>query len=137
MKVLDAVGHDQADHRFQKLLTCLSHPPSYTCVRASTHLAPLEEIRQKLEEELKKVHILIKMNCSGRPRSDASVYSRPKQQMCNLSTEKKKKKKKEGEEEVVILTHPQIPDVLLLPVNGPRYARNVWRVGQSTGTLSL
>ncbi|XP_008301121.1 putative methyltransferase NSUN6 [Stegastes partitus] len=53
-EVLAAVGHQEADCRFQKLLTCLSHPPSYTCVRASTHLAPLEEIRHKLGEELKK-----------------------------------------------------------------------------------
>lgn len=59
VKVLSAVGHDQADQRFQKLLTCLSHPPSYTCVRASTHLAPLEDIRQKLGEELKKVRTFI------------------------------------------------------------------------------
>ncbi|XP_051796122.1 tRNA (cytosine(72)-C(5))-methyltransferase NSUN6 isoform X2 [Acanthochromis polyacanthus] len=53
-EVLAAVGHQEADCRFQKLLTCLSHPPSYTCVRVSTHLAPLEEIRHKLGEELKK-----------------------------------------------------------------------------------
>lgn len=49
------VGHQEAESRFQKLLTCLAHPPSYTCVRASTHLVPLEEIRLKLAEELKKV----------------------------------------------------------------------------------
>ncbi|XP_041823380.1 tRNA (cytosine(72)-C(5))-methyltransferase NSUN6 isoform X2 [Melanotaenia boesemani] len=53
-EVLAVVGQQEAEHRFQKLLTCLSHPPSYTCVRASTHLAPLEEIRHKLQEELKK-----------------------------------------------------------------------------------
>ncbi|XP_010769380.1 putative methyltransferase NSUN6 isoform X1 [Notothenia coriiceps] len=86
-EVLAAVGHQEAESRFQRLLTCLSHPPSYTCVRASTHLAPLEEIRQKLGEELKK------------------------QQMCT-STEK--------EVSVQILPHPRIPDVLLLPVDGPR-----------------
>ncbi|XP_042366475.1 tRNA (cytosine(72)-C(5))-methyltransferase NSUN6 [Plectropomus leopardus] len=85
-EVLAAVGHQGAESRFQKLLTCLSHPPSYTCVRASTHLAPLEEIRHKLEEELKK-------------------------QLCSSSAE---------ELSVQILPHPQIPDVLLLPVDGPR-----------------
>lgn len=53
-EVLTAVGHQEAEHRFHKLLSCLSHPPSYTCVRASTHLAPLEEIRQRLAEELRK-----------------------------------------------------------------------------------
>ncbi|CAN9506365.1 unnamed protein product [Ophioblennius macclurei] len=53
-EILAAVGPQEAECRFQKLLSCLSHPPSYTCVRASTHLAPLEEIHVKLEEELKK-----------------------------------------------------------------------------------
>ncbi|XP_028425841.1 putative methyltransferase NSUN6 isoform X3 [Perca flavescens] len=84
-EVLAAVDHQEANCRFQKLLTCLSHPPSYTCVRASTHLAPLEEIRHKLGEELKK--------------------------MCTSSAE---------EVSVQILPHPRIPDVLLLPVDGPR-----------------
>ncbi|TNN57932.1 putative methyltransferase NSUN6 [Liparis tanakae] len=54
-EVLAAIGHQEAECRFHKLLTCLSHPPSYTCVRASTHLAPLEEIRHKLGEELHKM----------------------------------------------------------------------------------
>lgn len=40
-----------------------------------------------------------------------------KQQMCNLSAE---------EVSVPILTHPRIPDVLLLPVDGPRYVRNAY-----------
>ncbi|XP_076014197.1 tRNA (cytosine(72)-C(5))-methyltransferase NSUN6 isoform X2 [Genypterus blacodes] len=53
-EVLAVVGRQEAERRFQTLLTCLSHPPSYTCVRASTHLASLEEIRHKLGEELKK-----------------------------------------------------------------------------------
>ncbi|XP_029955734.1 putative methyltransferase NSUN6 isoform X1 [Salarias fasciatus] len=53
-EVLAAVGPQEAECRFQKLLSCLSHPPSYTCVRASTHLAPLEEIHDKLREELKR-----------------------------------------------------------------------------------
>ncbi|KAM9712750.1 LOW QUALITY PROTEIN: tRNA (cytosine(72)-C(5))-methyltransferase NSUN6 [Menidia menidia] len=80
-EVLAAVGHQEAELRFQKLLTCLSHPPSHTCVRASTHLAPLEEIRHRLEEELR-------------------------QQVEEASTR--------------VLPHPRIPDVLLLPVDGPR-----------------
>ncbi|XP_034562546.1 tRNA (cytosine(72)-C(5))-methyltransferase NSUN6 isoform X2 [Notolabrus celidotus] len=86
-EVLAAAGHQEAECRFQKLLSCLSHPPSYTCVRASTHLAPLEEIKHKLEEELKK------------------------EQMCGSSAE---------EVQVQIFPHPRIPDVLLLPVDGPR-----------------
>ncbi|KAF7669948.1 hypothetical protein LDENG_00105510 [Lucifuga dentata] len=87
-ELLAAVGCQEAESRFQKLLTCLSHPPSHTCVRASTHLAPLEEIRHKLAEELKK-----------------------QQQMCGSSAE---------DFSVQILPHPSIPDVLLLPVIGPR-----------------
>ncbi|XP_069015658.1 tRNA (cytosine(72)-C(5))-methyltransferase NSUN6 isoform X1 [Embiotoca jacksoni] len=86
-EVLAAVGHQEAESRFQKLLACLSHPPSYTCVRASAHLAPLEEIRLQLRDELTK------------------------QQMCSSSAE---------EGSVRILPHPRIPDVLLLPVDGPR-----------------
>ncbi|XP_068604199.1 tRNA (cytosine(72)-C(5))-methyltransferase NSUN6 [Brachionichthys hirsutus] len=86
-EVLAAVGREEAECRFQKLLTCLSHPPSYTCIRASTHLASLEEIRHKLGEELKKQQML---------KSTAEDVS------------------------VQIFTHPQIPDVLLLPVEGPR-----------------
>ncbi|KAM4534127.1 tRNA (cytosine(72)-C(5))-methyltransferase NSUN6 isoform 2-T2 [Odontesthes bonariensis] len=85
-EVLAAVGHQEADRRFQMLLTCLSHPPSYTCVRASTHLATLEEVRHSLREELKK-------------------------QICGPSAE---------EASVQILSHPQVSDVLLLPVDGPR-----------------
>ncbi|PWA18182.1 hypothetical protein CCH79_00004091, partial [Gambusia affinis] len=53
-EVLAAVGPQEAESRFQKLLACLSHPPSSTCVRASTHLAPLEDIRLSLEKELEK-----------------------------------------------------------------------------------
>ncbi|XP_029979008.1 putative methyltransferase NSUN6 isoform X2 [Sphaeramia orbicularis] len=88
-ELLAAVGHQEAESRFQRLLMCLSHPPSYTCVRASTHLAPLEDIRQKLGEELK----------------------RQQQQMCSSSPE---------DVYAQILPHPHIPDVLLLPVDGPR-----------------
>ncbi|XP_040921312.1 tRNA (cytosine(72)-C(5))-methyltransferase NSUN6 isoform X2 [Toxotes jaculatrix] len=90
-EVLAAVGHQEAESRFHKLLSCLSHPPSYTCVRASTHLASLEEIRHKLGEELKK-------------------------QMCSSSAE---------EVSLQILPHPRIPDVLLLPVDGPRCVKQL------------
>lgn len=51
----------------------------------------------------------------GHPIPDQWACCLSKQQMCSSSAE---------EEEVVILTHPRIPDVLLLPVNGPRYVRN-------------
>ncbi|XP_053198080.1 tRNA (cytosine(72)-C(5))-methyltransferase NSUN6 isoform X1 [Scomber japonicus] len=106
-ELLVAVGHHEAEHRFQKLLACLSHPPSHTCVRASTHLAPLEEIRHRLEEELKK------------------------QQMCSSSSE---------EVSLQILPHPRLPDVLLLPVDGPRPVKQLSSevvVGAQCGTAVL
>lgn len=118
------MGRLEAESRFQKLLTCLSHPPSYTCVRASTHLAPLEEIRQKLAEELRKVQSFgdvlfvitgIPDQCSQRDGDDRVVVVLKQQQMFNSSAE---------ESSMQILSHPQIPDVLLLPVDGPKYERN-------------
>ncbi|XP_061660905.1 tRNA (cytosine(72)-C(5))-methyltransferase NSUN6 isoform X2 [Syngnathoides biaculeatus] len=82
-ELLASVGHQEAERHFQTLLTCLSHPPSYTCVRTSVHLAPLEEIRRELADELKK-------------------------QTCGW------------EEEPKMVPHPSVPDVLLIPVVGPR-----------------
>ncbi|KAM9333491.1 tRNA (cytosine(72)-C(5))-methyltransferase NSUN6 isoform 4-T4 [Pholidichthys leucotaenia] len=66
-EVLETVGLQEAECRFQNLLSCLSHPPSYTCVRASTQLVPLEEIRCQLEEELKKQQMC------GLPPEDVSI----------------------------------------------------------------
>ncbi|XP_023828870.1 tRNA (cytosine(72)-C(5))-methyltransferase NSUN6 isoform X3 [Salvelinus sp. IW2-2015] len=86
-EVLAAVSQGEAEQRFQRLLSCLSHPPALTCVRASTHLASLEEIQHRLGEELKQ------------------------QQKCDSQSE---------DIAVTILPHPHIPDVLLLPVIGPR-----------------
>ncbi|XP_070961460.1 tRNA (cytosine(72)-C(5))-methyltransferase NSUN6 isoform X1 [Oncorhynchus clarkii lewisi] len=86
-EVLAAVSQGEAEQRFQRLLSCLSHPPALTCVRASTHLASLEEIQHRLGEELKQ------------------------QQKCDSQSE---------DISVIILPHPHIPDVLLLPVIGPR-----------------
>ncbi|MEQ2167588.1 hypothetical protein GOODEAATRI_005528, partial [Goodea atripinnis] len=75
--VLAAVGLQEAELRFQKLLTCLSHPPSYTCVRASTHLAPLEDIRLKLEEELKKLssEVVVGAQCGSAVLRGAHVFA--------------------------------------------------------------
>ena len=112
------MGHQEADHRFQKLLTCLSHPPSYTCVRASTHLAPLEEVRHRLREELKKVSKedrFVAAPAAEDVFTGVTECVSLKQQMCGPSAE---------EASVQILSHPQVSDVLLLPVDGPRYVRN-------------
>ncbi|RXN23791.1 methyltransferase NSUN6 isoform X1 [Labeo rohita] len=72
-------GGDEADLVFEALLSCLSHPPLFTCLRASTHLHPLQDIQHRLEQHL------------AQQEQSPSVY-----------------------------THPQLPDVLLLPVHGPR-----------------
>ncbi|XP_058484048.1 tRNA (cytosine(72)-C(5))-methyltransferase NSUN6 isoform X2 [Solea solea] len=90
-EVLAAVSLQEAEIRFHRLLTCLSHPPSHTCVRVSTHLASLDEIRLKLAEALQK-------------------------QMCGSSAE---------DVSLQIVPHPRIPDVLLLPVDGPRAVKQL------------
>nr|XP_057915780.1 tRNA (cytosine(72)-C(5))-methyltransferase NSUN6 isoform X2 [Doryrhamphus excisus] len=81
-ELLASIGLQEAERRFETLLTCLSHPPSSTCVRASVHLAPLGEIRHELCEELKKVN-------------------------------------RQQKEDLQVVPHPRVPDVLLLPVDGP------------------
>lgn len=72
-------GADEADLVFEALLCCLSHPPLFTCLRASTHLHSLQDIQRRLQQHL------------AQQESSPSVYA-----------------------------HPQLPDVLLLPVHGPR-----------------
>lgn len=84
-ELLAVVEHQEAEQRFERLLTCLSHPPSHTCLRASTHLVPLDEISQRLGKEL---DMQLRGSSTGVP--------------------------------VEIVPHPCIPDVLLLPVDGPR-----------------
>ncbi|XP_061778205.1 tRNA (cytosine(72)-C(5))-methyltransferase NSUN6 [Nerophis ophidion] len=98
-ELLASVGPQKAQRHFETLLSCLSHPPSYTCVRASVHLAPLGEIRHKLHEELTK--------------------------------------RGEGLQAV---PHPGIPDVLLLPVDGPRCVEKLSKevvVGAQCGNAVL
>nr|XP_023649155.1 putative methyltransferase NSUN6 isoform X2 [Paramormyrops kingsleyae] len=82
-ELLAEVGEQEANKKFEELLTYLSHPPGFTCVRASTHLESLETIRDQLVDELQKV-----------------AWS-------------------SGRGPVPIFTHPQVPDVLLIPVTGP------------------
>ncbi|XP_036377270.1 tRNA (cytosine(72)-C(5))-methyltransferase NSUN6 isoform X1 [Megalops cyprinoides] len=85
-ELVAAVGQVEAERRFEELLYRLSHPPSFTCVRASTHLAPLNTIRERLLEELRE------------------------QMSCHYPGD------------IPILSHTHVPDVLLLPVIGPRPA---------------
>ncbi|KAJ8279814.1 hypothetical protein COCON_G00068800 [Conger conger] len=84
-ELVAAVGQEEAESGFEELLCHLSHPPSFTCVRASTHLEPLDIIRERLLEELRQM----------------SSYNGV---------------------DIPILSHTQVPDVLLLPVVGPRAA---------------
>ncbi|KAJ8419185.1 hypothetical protein AAFF_G00006840 [Aldrovandia affinis] len=84
-ELVAGVGQEEAESMFEELLYHLSHPPSFTCVRVSTHLAPLDTIRERLVEELRQM--------SGFDGGD-----------------------------IPILSHTHVPDVLLLPVIGPRPA---------------
>ncbi|XP_013868772.1 putative methyltransferase NSUN6 [Austrofundulus limnaeus] len=71
-EMVAAVGHKEAEQFFQRLLLCLSHPPSHTCVRVNTHLASLEEIRHELCEELKKQQVC------GLPAEEIQVVPHPR-----------------------------------------------------------
>ncbi|XP_054621415.1 tRNA (cytosine(72)-C(5))-methyltransferase NSUN6 [Dunckerocampus dactyliophorus] len=117
-ELLASVGRHEAERRFETLLTCLSHPPSSTCVRASVHLAPLGEIRHKLCEELKKV--------SRHVHEDSRVH------VCVGVGQ--------HTEELQVLPHPSVPDVLLLPVDGPRCVQQLSKevvVGAQCGNAVL
>uniref|UniRef100_W5KT24 NOP2/Sun RNA methyltransferase 6 n=1 Tax=Astyanax mexicanus TaxID=7994 RepID=W5KT24_ASTMX len=85
-ELLADLGKDEAERVFQSLLSCLSHPPSHTCLRASTHIHSLQDIQQRLEQHLTQQV----SGCHGD----------------SIPTP--------------ILHHPLLPDVLLLPVSGPR-----------------
>ncbi|KAG5268039.1 hypothetical protein AALO_G00207550 [Alosa alosa] len=87
MHLVSEVGEEVADREFEALLSSLSHPPSFTCVRVNTHLAPQQQIQHALQQEL-----------TG-------------QQLCGCHGE---------DASLVPLPHPQLPDVLLLPIIGPR-----------------
>ncbi|XP_057679995.1 tRNA (cytosine(72)-C(5))-methyltransferase NSUN6 isoform X2 [Corythoichthys intestinalis] len=103
-ELLASIGKQEAERHFQTLLSCLSHPPSYTCVRTNVHLASLGEIRLKLGEELKKQT----WGCE--------------------------------DEELEIVAHPAVPDVLLIPVVGPRLVQklsSVVVVGTQCGNAVL
>ncbi|XP_041923240.1 tRNA (cytosine(72)-C(5))-methyltransferase NSUN6 isoform X1 [Alosa sapidissima] len=87
-ELVSEVGAEVADREFEALLSSLSHPPSFTCVRVNTHLAPQQQIQHALQQEL-----------TG-------------QQLCGCHGE---------DASLVPLPHPQLPDVLLLPIIGPRH----------------
>ncbi|KAM9501024.1 tRNA (cytosine(72)-C(5))-methyltransferase NSUN6 isoform 1-T1 [Clarias gariepinus] len=86
-ELVSELGKEEAERVFDFLLSCLSHPPSLTCLRASTHIHSLQDIQHRLEQHLVQQQV---------SRGSGDEGSTP------------------------ILFHPQIPDVLLLPVRGPR-----------------
>ncbi|XP_015209817.1 tRNA (cytosine(72)-C(5))-methyltransferase NSUN6 isoform X1 [Lepisosteus oculatus] len=85
-ELLAVLGQEDAERRFEMLLSRLSHPPAFTSVRVNTHLASPEHVRRCLSEEIRK-----------------------QQQMNSFSSH-----------DVPIFNHPDVPDVLLIPVIGPR-----------------
>ncbi|XP_053484232.1 tRNA (cytosine(72)-C(5))-methyltransferase NSUN6 isoform X2 [Ictalurus furcatus] len=86
-ELVSELGKEEAESVFDSLLSCLSHPPTLTCLRASTHIHTLQDIQHRLEQYLAQ-------------QQGSGCYGD------SVSTP--------------ILTHPQLPDVLLLPVRGPR-----------------
>ncbi|KAL2761431.1 tRNA (cytosine(72)-C(5))-methyltransferase NSUN6 isoform 1 [Daubentonia madagascariensis] len=80
-EVVSALGEQEAERKFETLLSHLSHPPSFTTVRVNTNLTSVQHVKNLLLEELQK-------------------------QFNGLS--------------VPILQHPDLQDVLLIPVIGPR-----------------
>nr|XP_031300528.1 putative methyltransferase NSUN6 isoform X2 [Camelus dromedarius] len=79
-EVVSALGKQEAERKFEALLSRLSHPPSFTTVRVNTHLASVQHVKNLLFDELQKFNGL----------------SFP------------------------VLQHPELQDVLLIPVIGPR-----------------
>ncbi|NWI99082.1 NOP2 methyltransferase, partial [Crypturellus undulatus] len=76
-----ALGTQEAESRYQSLLSHLSHPPAFTTVRVNTHLASVKHVKSLLFDEIQ-------------------------QQFKGLN--------------VPVLEHPEIQDILLIPVIGPR-----------------
>ncbi|KAL2761432.1 tRNA (cytosine(72)-C(5))-methyltransferase NSUN6 isoform 2 [Daubentonia madagascariensis] len=79
-EVVSALGEQEAERKFETLLSHLSHPPSFTTVRVNTNLTSVQHVKNLLLEELQKFNGL----------------------------------------SVPILQHPDLQDVLLIPVIGPR-----------------
>ncbi|KAI5104101.1 putative methyltransferase NSUN6 isoform X1 [Silurus meridionalis] len=89
-ELVSELGEEEAEKVFDSLLSCLSHPPALTCLRASTHTHTLQDIQHRLEQHL-----------AQQQGSDCCA----------------------GRSFTPIIHHPQLPDVLLLPVRGPRDVR--------------
>ncbi|XP_033367594.1 tRNA (cytosine(72)-C(5))-methyltransferase NSUN6 isoform X4 [Parus major] len=99
-ELITALGTQEAENKYQSLLSHLSHPPAFTTVRVNTHLASVKHVKKLLFEEIQK---------EPRPFCDALLVDRvllAGMQFKGLS--------------VPVLEHPKLQDILLIPVIGPR-----------------
>lgn len=55
LQVVSALGKQEAERKFETLLSNLSHPPSFTTVRVNSHLASAQHVKNLLFDELHKV----------------------------------------------------------------------------------
>ncbi|KFP29131.1 Putative methyltransferase NSUN6 [Colius striatus] len=53
-ELITALGTQEAESKYQSLLSHLSHPPGFTTVRVNTHLASVEHVKKMLFEEIQK-----------------------------------------------------------------------------------
>lgn len=53
-ELITALGTQEAEKKYQSLLSHLSHPPAFTTVRVNTHLASVKHVKKLLFEEIQK-----------------------------------------------------------------------------------
>ncbi|NXX80324.1 NOP2 methyltransferase, partial [Urocolius indicus] len=53
-ELITALGTQEAESKYQSLLSNLSHPPGFTTVRVNTHLASVKHVKKLLLEEIQK-----------------------------------------------------------------------------------
>uniref|UniRef100_A0A8D0EKU1 NOP2/Sun RNA methyltransferase 6 n=1 Tax=Strix occidentalis caurina TaxID=311401 RepID=A0A8D0EKU1_STROC len=53
-ELITALGTQEAESKYQSLLSHLSHPPGFTTVRVNTHLASVKHVKKLLFEEIQK-----------------------------------------------------------------------------------
>ncbi|CAI9582030.1 unnamed protein product [Staurois parvus] len=75
------LGMVEVERKFERLQSCLSHPPSFTTIRVNTLVTSVEDAKQRLAEEIKKQF---------------------------------------PDDVIPIHQHPNLKDLLLIPVIGPR-----------------
>lgn len=57
-QLITALGTQEAESKYQSLLSHLSHPPAFTTVRVNTHLASVKHVKKLLFEEIQKVCVI-------------------------------------------------------------------------------